>query len=345
MTPLADSPAYRAGIMAGDEIVAVDGELTKDREVDDLVDSIMGKEGTTVILTIKRRGRVKPFDVPIVREEIRIRTVNGWSADKQGHWSFTIDPSGTVGYIRVSQFTAQTAEQITEALRELDKAGVKSVILDLRFDPGGLLRSAVEVCDQFLNHGEIVSTEGRQVPASENDATSGGAFTHGDLVILVNEDSASAAEIVSGSLQDLGRATIVGVKSYGKGSVQSVIDLKTNPRTKQTIAAIKLTTAHYRVGDSRRLIDKQLAKGSDNWGVQPNVNVYMTPHQTLHWRELQFQNDLLEEVKSDQHEADMGAQLDADLQLQTAIVLTKLLQVEHVVEPAASQPATATAAK
>ena len=325
VTPLAGSPAYQAGVLPEDSIIAVDGEQTSSRSIDELVRSIMGPEGTKVVLTIDRKGLLEPIDIPIIREEITIRTVKGWRRKKNsGQWDYILDPEAKIGYMRISQFTEKTAGDVAKVLAQLQGQGVESLILDLRINPGGLLISAVEVTNQFVRTGQIVSTRGRQILPSQSKAQPSGAFLNGNLVVLVNSESASAAEIVSGALQDLGRATVVGERSYGKGSVQSVITLRLDKRTREVLASLKLTTAYYYVGDSQRLLHRQ--NGSEMWGVEPNVEVFMTPKQMRRWQEIRFANDLLQDVDSAKLDKDMQKQLSVDLQLQTAAVLLKMMQ-------------------
>ncbi len=328
VTPLAGSPADNAGVKPDDSIIAVDGKDTKDRSIYELVSSIMGPKGTKVVLTIERRGKFEPFDIPLIRDEINIRTVKGWRRkENSGQWDYILDPQERIGYLRISQFTDKTAGDVGEVLNQLKADGIESLVLDLRYNPGGLLISAVEVSNQFIGSGQIVSTRGRQSPPSRTKAVPSGAFLNGNLVVLVNSESASAAEIVSGALQDLGRATVVGQRSYGKASVQSVITLRLDRRTREVLASLKLTTAYYYVGDSQRLLHRQ--NGSDNWGVDPNVEVFMTPRQLLRWQEIRFANDLLQEVESSRHDEDMQKQFSAELQLQTAAVLLKLMQFQE----------------
>ncbi|HHH76397.1 MAG TPA: S41 family peptidase, partial [Phycisphaerae bacterium] len=265
-TPLAGSPAFKAGIKAEDLIIKVDGTDTAPHDVDDLVKMITGPRGTKVILTIKREGLLKPFDVPVVRDEIRIRTVKGWKMDAIGDWQFTIDPAQSIGYIRLTQFTSKTHEDLAKALGQLKSKGVHSLVLDLRFNPGGLLSSAQKVSNEFLSDGLIVSTRGRAQPLDMKRADDSGKFltSDGDLVVLVNSFSASAAEIVSGALKDWKRCVVVGDRSYGKGSVQNVIPIRFNR------ALLKLTTAYYYLPSGRLLHRKN---GAKVWGVDPDVAV------------------------------------------------------------------------
>jgi len=336
VTPLAGSPAHKAGVRTGDMILAVDGRPTKDRDIDELVDSIMGEKGTKVVLTIKRPGRLKPVDIPIVRDTISIRTVKGWRRKPaSGKWIFQLDVDPSIGYIRLTQFTDETASEIRRVLDDLKSQGVDSLILDLRLCPGGLLRSAVAVADEFLSSGRIVSTRRRQVLLNEKSADSGGEFVDGKVIVLVDNHSASASEIVAGALQDLGRALVVGERTYGKGSVQNVIPLRTDPLTREPLASLKITTAYYYVGESQYLLHRE--NGSKTWGVEPDVHVFMTPEQKQRYREEQFENELLQEdLSPEKLDEQLAREYDADLQLQTAVTLLRLMRLEPTSEALAS---------
>lgn len=317
VSPLEDSPAYRAGIKSGDLILQVDDTKTEPMSVDSLVKKITGPEGTKVTLLVKSPG-LPPRPVELIRQQIKIKTVKGWQR-KGDDWDYFVDPSSKIGYIRVTQFTDQTTKELNAKLEELKKDGMKSLILDLRFNPGGLLRSAGSVSDEFLREGKIVSTRGRQSGESQIDATPQGAFQEGDLVVLVNQYSASAAEIVSGALKDLHRGLVVGQRSYGKGSVQNVVFVG---RRK---AILKVTNAYYYLPSGRCLHRKP---GDKEWGVDPDVDVLVTPRQMKHWLDIRRKTDLLQDVDPQQLKADMAEQFHADLQLNTAVLMLKLIQLQ-----------------
>jgi carboxyl-terminal processing protease len=317
-SPLVGTPAFRAGIKAGDLIVKVDGKATEKLSVDKLVNMIMGKENTTVVLTIKRGGLVK--DYPIFRAQINIRTVKGWEQQpKTGEWEYGIDTTG-VGYIRISQFTEQTDEHLVEALRALKQAGIRSIVLDLRFNPGGLLRSAAKVANEFLMSGRIVSTRGRRTRPTELEAGPDGKFLDGDIVVLVNQYSASAAEIVSGALKDWHRAKIIGQRSYGKGSVQNVIPIRRNS------ALLKLTTAYYYLPMGRLLHKKP---GAKDWGVDPDVEVFLTNRQTRRWLDIRRKTDIVQEIDAKELKDDLTKQYESDVQLNTAVLMLKLMKLKN----------------
>ncbi len=229
IAPTEDTPAWRAGVKAGDYITHVNSELLYGATVDDAVEKLRGQPGSGVKLTIVRPGRDKPFDVALVRERIELRPVK-WEI-KDG-----------VGIININTFSGNVADQTKSALMSIDKAtGGKPTgyIVDLRSNPGGLLDQAVDISDAFLEGGEIVSQRGREKDDIERYYARPGDMAHGlPVIVLIDAGSASASEIVAGALQDHRRALIMGEKSFGKGSVQTVV--QTGPQ-----AALRLTTARY----------------------------------------------------------------------------------------------------
>lgn len=329
-TPLADSPAFKAGIKPGDLIIAVDGKGTERLGVDKLVKMIMGEKGTKVTLTISRAGKPEPFDVTLIRENITIRTIKGWDRVDEGDWSYLVDPKDKLGYIRLTQFTDQTPKDLDDALKALKAAGVRSLVLDMRFNPGGLLRAATRVADEFLAGGEkIVSTLGRKnTQATEAKAEPGGEFQEGHLVVLVNQYSASAAEIVSGAVKDWKRGLIIGERTYGKGSVQNVISIRPNR------AELRLTTAYYYLPSGRCLHRKN---GDKSWGVDPDVKSLVTPKQTRRWLDIRRKIDLQQEVGGRDLREELAEEYDSDIQLNTAVLVLKLMQLQDV-QPMVAEP-------
>ena len=334
VTPIDDAPAFRAGIKRGDLILAVDGRETKDLHISKLVRLITGERGTKVVLKIKRDGRSKPFDVTIVRESIKIRTVKGWRRNSDGKWDHMLDKKAGVGYIRVTQFADKTASDIKSVLASLKEAGANLIILDLRFNPGGRLDSAIRIADEFLSEGPIVSTKGvNSSEASVSASSTGrgkGLFERGELAVLVNAQSASASEIVSGALQDLHRGVILGRRTYGKGSVQKVYSLRWDPLAQRPVAQMKLTTAYYYL-PSKRLLHRK--PGAKVWGVTPDINIPFTPRQIRYWLDIRYNTDLLQEIETEQLTAELQEQLRADMQLNTALTLLKLKQLNTQKQP------------
>ncbi|MBI1369279.1 MAG: PDZ domain-containing protein [Planctomycetes bacterium] len=265
VSPLEDSPAFEAGVMAGDVILEIDGKSTEGLDSNEAVKRITGPEGTVVKLKLRHlSGEEVTFE--ITRRRIEIQTVKGFSRTKDHHWNFMLDPDNHIGYIRLTQFSDPSADALKAAIDQLKQEGLKGLILDLRFNPGGLLNQAVEISDMFLSSGTIVSTKGRNSPERIQTATK--ALDEGDfpVVVMVNEFSASAAEILSGALKDNNRAIILGTRSFGKGSVQQVMALEGGN------GAIKVTMAYYYLPSGRNIHRRE---GADTWGVDPNDGYYV----------------------------------------------------------------------
>ena len=251
VSPIDDTPAANAGIEAGDFITKVDGESTLGKTLDEAVDKMRGPVGSEIIITVVREGVDEPFDVSIIRDTIEIKAVKARTEGK------TI-------VLRVSSFTSKTYPNLKDSLeKEIRAAGglenVNGVVVDLRNNPGGLLNQAIRVSDAFLESGEIVSTRGRAAGDAERYNATPGDLTNGKpVVVLINGGSASASEIVAGALQDHHRAIIVGTKSFGKGSVQTIIPLSSDG------AAMRLTTARYYTPSGRSI---------QSLGVSPDILV------------------------------------------------------------------------
>jgi carboxyl-terminal processing protease len=290
MTPLEDSPAYYAGILADDVIIKVNGEDIKNLSLTQAVEVITGPIGTTVTLTIRRNvdGVDQEIDFHLKRSEIVIQSVKGFQRDPENpqRWDFMLDAEMGIGYIRVGQFADNTVAHLYRTVEELrDRAGLKTLILDLRFNPGGLLTSAVQMSELFLDKGErIVSTKGERMREWPIDAERRGPFFDLPLVVLINGQSASASEIVSGALQDHGRATIIGERTFGKFSVQNLMQLS------GTDAHLKLTTAAYYLPSGRSLHHDDDAT---EWGVDPDIDVPLVTKELLKVLALRRRADVL----------------------------------------------------
>jgi carboxyl-terminal processing protease len=225
IAPIEGSPASRAGVQPKDVIVSIDGKSTKGMSTEDAVKLIRGKSGTTVKLTLRRNG--KNLEMPLTRQLIELHAVN--------HQVNTTPEGVKVGYIRLKQFNANASKDMRDAVKDLEAQGVQGYVLDMRSNPGGLLMASVEIARQWLNEGIIVSTKTREGVQDVKRAT-GRALTTKPLVVLVNEGSASASEILSGALQENNRAVLVGQKTFGKGLVQSVRGLSDGSGMTVTIA-------------------------------------------------------------------------------------------------------------
>jgi carboxyl-terminal processing protease len=288
---LPDTPAYRAGLDADDEIVAVNGESTKDMTIYCVVDKITGPKGTKVTLTIRRPSTGETKDFTIVRDRIVVDPLRGWTRDPEGRWDYVIDPDNQIGYIRLMQFTENSGPDIDAVLRKLESQGLAGLILDLRFNTGGYLQAAADVVDLFVEEGVIVKSNPRHGFASYEIAHRSGTHPNYPLVILINGSSASASEIVAGALQDPKhqRAVLVGERSYGKGSVQVITDYTGSG------SQMKYTMAYYHLPSDQRVKNRyQIEKmGRKDWGIAPDVEVEMLSNEIRKMIEIQRDNDVL----------------------------------------------------
>jgi len=265
LSPLVDTPAYRAGIVAGDRIVEIDGKSTAGITLDKAVEQLKGEAGTQVTLTVIHPGRSSKDKIAVTREVIHIQTVLGDHRNTDDTWEFMLDRDKQIGYVRITAFSRNTAAELRAALADLKKRNVAGLVLDLRFNPGGLLSSAIEVSDLFISGGRIVSVEGRNSPERVWDAHKKGSFEGFPMVVLVNRFSASASEIVAACLQDHQRAVVMGERSWGKGSVQNVIEMENRQ------SALKLTTASYRRPSGKNIHRFPKSGEDDEWGVMPDA--------------------------------------------------------------------------
>ncbi len=263
-TPLDGSTGHKAGLRPGDLIEAIDGKSTRGMAVVEAVKLIRGKPGSVVKLKVVHpEGAVAELAVP--RAEIRMPSTGGFLRGADGRWQWLLETDYKVGYVRIHQFTARTAAEVRQAVEEAQKQGLKGLILDLRFCPGGLLDQAVEVCKLFLSKGVIVTTRAPGKEEHSFKAEGKGDFADLPLLVLVNDQTASAAEIVSGALRDNERAVLLGSRSFGKGSVQMVMKLDGG-------GALKFTTAYHYLPSGRNI---QKRPGEKTWGVDPSDGFYV----------------------------------------------------------------------
>jgi carboxyl-terminal processing protease len=280
LNALVGMPAYVAGIRAGDIILAIDGQDTKDVPFRDAVRLIRGKLGTSVTLRIQHAGRPEPGEHILERATIPLETVRGDGRGVGGNWIFRLASHPRIGFIRIfDSFGERTAEEFRAALATFRQPGqeIDGLILDLRYNRGGLLPAAIEVCDMLLESGLIVSTHGRGGALLDETEAEPGTELPLDvpIVVLVDRLSASASEIVAACLQDRHRAAIAGQRTWGKGTVQNVIQLEGGK------SAIRLTVGTYRRPSGKEIHKWKDAKESDDWGVRPDdgLEVLLTNHQ------------------------------------------------------------------
>jgi len=302
ISPIEGTPGFRAGLLSGDKIVEIDGESTTGITLRESVNKLRGAKGSKVVLTVRSRHEDKAREVEIVRDDIEVPSVKS---------AKILD--GGIGYIRITQFSVPTAESFQKDLDGLLQGGMKALVLDLRGNPGGLLNAAVEVADKFLEKGQvIVTTKGREGSMGVLDRRAIGDVHYLDfpMAVLVNGGTASASEIVAGALQDHSRAVIIGDTTYGKGSVQSVIQLKCDGES-----AIRLTTARYYTPSGRGIHDK---------GLEPDIPVYVPPEE---WRDVQIkraQDENAGYFSEEETEKYAGA---VDRQLQRAVDLLQAIMI------------------
>ena len=287
VTPIDDTPAAKAGILANDIITQLDGEQVQGLTLNQAVEKMRGPVNTKIKLTIMRKGQDKPIDVSITRDIIRVRSVRSRVEGDD------------VGFIRISQFNEQTSEGLKKAISDIttqvQKDKLKGYILDLRNNPGGLLDQAISVSDAFLERGEIVSTRGRNPEETQRYSARPGDLTNGKpVIVLVNGGSASASEIVAGALQDHKRATILGTRSFGKGSVQTIIPLGNNN------GALRLTTARYYTPSGKSIQAK---------GIVPEIEVLQDVPEDLKARsDTKGEASLRGHLKTQEGEEQTGSQ-------------------------------------
>lgn len=311
VSPIDDTPAFKAGVKPGDYITNIDGEQVIGMSLNDAVDKMRGAIGSKVKLTIRRMNE-KPFDVVLKREEIKIQSVkNDIKADD-------------VIYVRISSFSEDTDKMIEKAINKSQKelkGNLKGVVIDVRNNPGGLLDQAVSVSDLFLNQGEIVSTRSRNAEDTVRYSAKKGDIINGlPIVVLINDGSASASEIVAGALQDHNRAVVLGEKSFGKGSVQTVVPLG-------KYGAMRLTTARYYTPSGRSIQAK---------GIEPDVEVHPAKVEEITsgfgFSEAEYSNALKNETATENkpQEKTMAKKEEdwkKDYQLSRAIDLVKALGI------------------
>lgn len=345
VTPLDGTPAQQAGIRSGDLIKKVNGISTLGFTLDQAVDVITGQPGTTVTLTLEREARQpdgstqrEEVDYKLRRKSIEVVTVKGWrkTGPREDDWDWFIDPQNQIGYVRMTQFAEKTATEFDAALDAMWKTGLNGLILDLRYNPGGLLDQAVEVVSRFVDgkvrsHDSMVVTtldKDNKIVQKEPILSGRSRLSNIPVIVLVNQGSASASEIVSGALQDYARsgdirALILGERSYGKGSVQNVWNMDRGG----VRAYVKVTTQYYRLPDGRMIHRRNTSK---EWGVVPDLSVDMLPTQISDSLSLRLKTDVIRvDDKGNRVAADGETPADPDdlinkgidMQLEQAVVL------------------------
>ena len=303
ITPIAGTPADVAGIKPGDKIVKINGKITKNMTLNDAVKIMRGEPGTQLVLTVWREKEEKVLDIPIKRAVINVASIKD---------AYLIEDK--IGYIKLIEFQEKAGRELEDALKKLEGQGMDALILDLRNNPGGLLDSAIEICEKFLPKGQIIVSTKSRSQAQNAVVKSSGQYTHPQypIIILVNEGSASASEIVAGALKDNKRAVLMGMKTFGKGSVQTVIPLKDS-------SALRLTTASYYTPSGKSIM---------NQGVIPDVVVEQEELKA----KKNAPSDIFEKIEEkDTRKVGKSGKpkevIERDNQLQSAINLMKAIKV------------------
>jgi carboxyl-terminal processing protease len=302
IAPIEDTPAFRAGLQAGDKILKINSEKTTGMDLKDAVKRLKGPRGSEVAVTVLGLADDKPREVKIVRDNIEMPVIKGTRIIRDG-----------VGYIRITQFTDPTGQLLQDALDKLSAQGMNALVLDLRNNPGGLLRAAIDVSQRFLERGQlIVTTKGREGVYDKMEARAGGDrhSTGFPVAVLINGGSASASEIVAGALHDQKRAVLVGDTTFGKGSVQSILPLKSATNT-----AIRLTMALYYTPSGKQINDK---------GIEPDVPVPLLADE---WRKVQMKRVQIENPAQFSDEEKKQYNDVVDRQLERAVDLLQALKV------------------
>ena len=327
---LPDTPAYKSGLDADDEIIAVNGEATDKMTIFCAVSKITGPKGTNVTLTMRRPVTGQTWDVTLERDKIVVQPLRGWQRNEAGNWDYMIDPVNGIGYVRLTAFTETSGPDLETTLTALENKGLNGLILDLRFNSGGYLSSAAEVVDLFVSEGVIVKSSPRHGFATYEIAHRSGTHPNYPLVILINGASASASEIVAGALQDQRhqRAILVGERSYGKGSVQVVTPFTGGG------SQLKYTVAYYHLPSDQQVKNRyQMERlGRKDWGVAPDVEVKMFSNELRTMIDLQRDNDVLFRADHGQngettqrHSLEKTLQSDPQLAMGLTVVQAKLL--------------------
>jgi len=299
VSPLEDSPAFRMGIMAEDKVVEIEGTNTLGLSVDKCIDLLMGKEGTNVKIVLDRKGSKIPME--LTRQKIKTRSVKGVHRDEtdRAKWKYLIDEKRGIAYIRLTQFTPGCTREFAEALLAAGAAEgkVKGVVIDLRWNPGGLLTEAISIADLFLEEGTIVSTRGRKFPERIEKARKEGTLPNFPVAVLINGNSASASEILAGAITENNRGIAVGTRTYGKGSVQSVrpIPVK-DSEGNEKIAELKVTEQGYYLPSGRSISRKNDAT---EWGVDPSkgYSVEMSDEELIAMLKVRREQEIIQSDK------------------------------------------------
>lgn len=306
ISPMYGSPAYHGGVQAGDTVLKINNLDAEGISMDDAVKLIKGKTGTKVRLKVRHLADQKEEEFELVREVVQVQTVLGDRRNDDDTWNYFYNADEKIGYIRLTSFARHSAAEMQQALEQLQADGMQGLVLDLRYNPGGLLPVAIKICDMFVPEGKIVSTQGRNSTPRQWDAHQEGTYQDFPMAVLVNGFSASASEIVAACLKDNNRAVLVGERTFGKGSVQNVINLEDGK------SILKLTTSAYYRPNGKNINRLPNSKEDDDWGVQPSegFEVKLDAAQSLAYMKERRQRDIVGKRPANKDDANEQGRAD-----------------------------------
>lgn len=303
--PEPGTPAFTADVRSGDRILAINGDSTQSMELIDVLRHMRGPVGEPVVLSLVHAGETEPLEITLTRSVITVDSILGDVRGANGEWDFRLAEDPRIGYLQIIKFGDKTEAELTQALAKLTDEGVEALIIDVRDNYGGALDAAVGVSDLFLRAGQpIVTTRGRDGTTRDRFVSTGrGGYTQIPMVVLVNHNSASASEIVAASLQDYGRATIIGDRTYGKGTVQQLLGLESGR------SLLKLTSATYWRPSGKNIHRMPGTTEADDWGVRPDkgFDVTLGEEEYLQWMQYRRRRD----VFGDRQDEPLARELEA----------------------------------
>lgn len=330
VSPLPGSPAFRAGLRSGDSIVEIDSKSTNGLTPAEIGKLLAGPTGRPVVVGVRKAGSEMTEQITIIRELIQLPTVVGTSRGEDQQWKFMLNDEQKIGYVRITHFARNTAGELKAALETLNAQGMKALVLDLRSNPGGLMEASIEMADMFLDSGSIVSMKGRAVPEKKWKARPGNTLTSVPMTVLVNRLSASASEVLSACLQDNHRATIVGERSWGKGSVQNVVPMESGR------SALKITTASYFRPSGVNIHRFPDSKKEDDWGVKPDEG-HLIELNKEQWQEWVKVREMVDIQHGQATESSTPPFVDLQLEHATSYLLSQLNSPAQTASPAAPE--------
>jgi len=338
VSPLPGSPAVKAGLFPGDRILTIDGKSTRGMTLKEAVALLAGREGSSVELQVAPSETAQPTTLTVERKEVTVASVRPWRLSQAGIPEYRLDAALDVAYVRVTQMSMTTADEFHRALESMGGPWPSGLVLDLRRNGGGILTGAIAIIDEFLSGGMVLALQTRGDPLSRFEAHTGGSYENKNVVVLIDESTASGAEIIAGALRDHGRALVIGSRSHGVGSIENLVELG---KPGQQKGLLKLTRAYFQLPSGDRI---QRLPGEMKWGVSPDVPVALTPRQSQRCLGNQLRTELVypwDRIPVNADEFSFATLYDVDVALRTAVLMLRLEDCRHRSSPPATQPQTA----